>query len=760
MPRRAIAAVPTGVDAKLRPMLHTAREALLELSGGAGDPLQRAVRIQDLVDSGIALRRPIVSGGYASLVPNPSPAPSITPPQPTSVAATGTFTAIILDWDAPVYAGHSHAEILRSLTPTFADAEVVGIALAAVYQDYVSTDDTYYYWVRYVSSSTIRGPASAMASAARVADPSFILDQLIGLIDETHLVTTLNDRIDLIDGPDTLLNSVSYKVLQEANARIAADSSLNTAIINETTARTDADSVFTQNFTLLGAKNGGSTAWQLDASTVEVRNDADTGWVAIGNKFSSLVSRMGTAEADIISEASTRATADSAFASNFTLLGATALGGTVWDLDMSTVRVDADGGGKTAIGSRLTQIQSDIDGNTAAVATKASIATVTALDGRVVTIEAEYTVKIDINGYVTGYGLSSVGGPTGTPTSTFAILADRFIVGFPSSKWQASTAYSLGQYVSQTSGVDNNLVYEVTVAGTSGGSEPTWPTVVGNTVVDGSVTFTCRSQASTIPFAVGLVNGTKTVGINGDLVVDGTILARHIAAATITADKLTVSNLAAISANMGSITAGDITVSTSGFIKGGATGYLTGTGFWMGYSSGYKFSIGDPSTKYLAWNGSDLIIQGNIVDLGATDYQAGTTQIAAASTERSSDGADETVWKSVKQIRLRRKGTIRVELDYKYDSPGGAIVTWYTRPKYRILQGTTVLHTSADVTNTTYSTTTHDVTVTTPHDGDLYLEVRDGKGDTADPVTEWPQCYIRNVSIEVSNPYGEGAIVD
>ena len=47
-------------------------------------------------------------------------------------------------------------------------------------------------------------------------------------------------------------------------------------------------------------------------------------------------------------------------------------------------------------------------------------------------------------------------------------------------------------------------------------------------------------------FIVGLVNGVSTVGINGDLVVDGTILARHIA----------VTTLSAIAANIGTITAG------------------------------------------------------------------------------------------------------------------------------------------------------------------------------------------------------------
>jgi hypothetical protein len=47
-------------------------------------------------------------------------------------------------------------------------------------------------------------------------------------------------------------------------------------------------------------------------------------------------------------------------------------------------------------------------------------------------------------------------------------------------------------------------------------------------------------------FIVGLVNGVSTVGINGNLVVDGTILARHI----------DVNTLSAITADIGTVTAG------------------------------------------------------------------------------------------------------------------------------------------------------------------------------------------------------------
>ncbi len=58
--------------------------------------------------------------------------------------------------------------------------------------------------------------------------------------------------------------------------------------------------------------------------------------------------------------------------------------------------------------------------------------------------------------------------------------------------WQASTAYSLGDVVVPTTGLENGCRYECTTAGSSDASEPTWPTSEGGAVVDGTVTWTCR----------------------------------------------------------------------------------------------------------------------------------------------------------------------------------------------------------------------------------------------------------------------------
>ncbi|GIW55338.1 MAG: hypothetical protein KatS3mg082_1742 [Nitrospiraceae bacterium] len=77
--------------------------------------------------------------------------------------------------------------------------------------------------------------------------------------------------------------------------------------------------------------------------------------------------------------------------------------------------------------------------------------------------------------------------------------------------WAASTSYSLGACVRPTT--RNGFVYEATTAGTSGASQPTWPTTAGNTVTDGSVTWTCRNNYALVSQA--MASGDFTVA-NGD----------------------------------------------------------------------------------------------------------------------------------------------------------------------------------------------------------------------------------------------------
>ncbi|WP_417518723.1 hypothetical protein [Marinobacter sp.] len=62
-----------------------------------------------------------------------------------------------------------------------------------------------------------------------------------------------------------------------------------------------------------------------------------------------------------------------------------------------------------AISGRIDTVAAIVDDNTAAVETKASAQVVTGLQGEVQSIQSKYTIKLDVNGYVSGIGLMNDG---------------------------------------------------------------------------------------------------------------------------------------------------------------------------------------------------------------------------------------------------------------------------------------------------------------------------------------------------------------
>jgi len=66
---------------------------------------------------------------------------------------------------------------------------------------------------------------------------------------------------------------------------------------------------------------------------------------------------------------------------------------------------------------------------------------------------------------------------------------ENFLYGTPAT-WAASTSYNVGDIVIPSTA--NGFYYECTVAGTSDSTECTWPTKVGETVTDNTVTWECK----------------------------------------------------------------------------------------------------------------------------------------------------------------------------------------------------------------------------------------------------------------------------
>ena len=97
---------------------------------------------------------------------------------------------------------------------------------------------------------------------------------------------------------------------------------------------------------------------------------------------------------------------------------------------------------------------------------------------------------------------------TRAPTGFYGSLIADNLGTIPAPTWQISTAYGTGAQTQPT--VANGYWYRATVGGTSNGStQPTWPTTVGTTVSDSSITWTCMGPILT-GNAITFTTGTGT----------------------------------------------------------------------------------------------------------------------------------------------------------------------------------------------------------------------------------------------------------
>lgn len=122
--------------------------------------------------------------------------------------------------------------------------------------------------------------------------------------------------------------------------------------------------------------------------------------------------------------------------------------------------------------------------------------------------------------------------------------------------------------------------------------------VIGRTPVAGdicTVSYNNNNNAIVYRYTSGSYPWVlQTTYITGSLIVEETI----------TSDKLSVSQLSAISANLGTITAGDLSIGTNPAISGTT---MTGTGSHL-YSNG-NFALGNSNTN-MVFNGSNVYLNG------------------------------------------------------------------------------------------------------------------------------------------------------
>jgi hypothetical protein len=98
--------------------------------------------------------------------------------------------------------------------------------------------------------------------------------------------------------------------------------------------------------------------------------------------------------------------------------------------------------------------------------------------------------------------------------------------------WTASTAYAVGAIVRPTTA--NGRTYRATTGGTSGATQPTWPTTTGGTVTDGTVTWTETSKSGLVSFSTYSMTAPY-IGQPGMDQVDPNQLSEEVATAVLLA---------------------------------------------------------------------------------------------------------------------------------------------------------------------------------------------------------------------------------
>lgn len=209
--------------------------------------------------------------------------------------------------------------------------------------------------------------------------------------------------------------TVSAAVTSEASARASADAAIASDVstvaanlVTETSNRTSADAGLSSSISTVSAavtaessaRASADSALASDISTVSANLSTETSNRVSGD--ASLSSSISTVSAAVTAESTARASADSALSSSISTVSAS----------VSTETSDRIAGDNA--------LSSSISSVAASVTTEASARA--SADG---VIEGKYSVKVDVNGYVSGFGLISTAN-NAAPTSEFVVTADAF----------------------------------------------------------------------------------------------------------------------------------------------------------------------------------------------------------------------------------------------------------------------------------------------------------------------------------------------
>jgi hypothetical protein len=572
--------VSSDIPRDLRQFLERVRETI----GGRGE--DELVTVRKLVASGIADYQAGQllpgQGDTGEYVPPPAPQNLQASGALANISLTWDEPAYLGHSYTEVWAA---IEPVGGGVPDIGEAVMVGMAPGSVFAHQIGSGGTRWYWIKFVNIAGAAGPFNAVdgVQGETSPDPAYLLGLLSGQITESQLYQALGDRIDLVDGPETTTGSVAQRIAAEASARaqaisteaqariqavLAEQNARQAAIQTESTtreasdlseanarqslatqlrgnysgidvtqvqtglihserqSRITADSNLQQQIDVIVAASSGDfgdliTAVQEEA-TARISGDA-----AISSTVDLLTSRLDnvkdaagnptnkTVEATLVDDRSARVTGDSALASDIASL-TTILGGVSANL-ASNYFTSAQT--NSAIATASTTLQTAINGNTAAIQSEATART--SADGA---LQAQYTVKVETNGYVAGFGLASTAN-NATPTSEFIVRSDKFAIASPS-----------GPGITPA----EPFFVRTTPATINGVSVPTGVYIKDAFIQNGTITSAKIGNAAidTAKITDAAIVDAKVDSLSAVKITTGFLSADRIQAGSITADKI------------------------------------------------------------------------------------------------------------------------------------------------------------------------------------------------------------------------------
>lgn len=161
----------------LRAWVKNVQEAVALLAGTRSNTddalLDSAVTFRDLIEQGFAVKAPEGSGKVVLPGTDEGAYSRIPPPAPTGFAVVRLPFNVRLTWDAPAYSNHDYTEVWRSSANNLSSATVLarvplGIAL---YEDGYLAGQSWFYWIRFVSTAAVPGAFNAISGTSDNAQP-------------------------------------------------------------------------------------------------------------------------------------------------------------------------------------------------------------------------------------------------------------------------------------------------------------------------------------------------------------------------------------------------------------------------------------------------------------------------------------------------------------------------------------------------------------------------------------------------------------